>query len=172
MMNLKNKWKILFVIDYKSSRAASTRFTFLACPGLGERNNTVSEQISLNVLLVEDHPVNLTLGKKMLTKKGHNVVIAKNGQEAVDAYKQSQNEHKFDLILMDLLMPVMDGLEASKAIREIESNAQDRVPIIAMTGKSAEESLEECKEAGMDDLISKPMKIPEIIELYEKITNK
>jgi len=128
-------------------------------PSLGETRP------SYKILLAEDNLVNQKLAVKLLEKQGHQVAVADNGILAVEAWR----EGGFDLILMDMMMPEMDGLEATRRIREIENSRaenQTRVPIIAMTANAMTGDRERCIEAGMDGYVSKPVK-PEI--LYEEI---
>lgn len=106
---------------------------------------------AMKVLLVEDHPINQMLAKTLLGKWGHTVVVANNGQEAVDLFP-TQN---WSVVLMDMQMPVMGGLEATRAIRALEGSA-NRTPIIAMTANAMEADRQACLEAGMDDYLAKP----------------
>ncbi len=118
------------------------------------------------ILLAEDNPVNQKLAIKLLEKQGHQVTIAENGQLAVDAWRNG----RFDLILMDMMMPQMDGLEATRRIRQIEREESERAgshtPIIAMTANAMTGDRERCIQAGMDSYVSKPVK-PEL--LYQEI---
>ena len=110
----------------------------------------------LRVLLVEDHPVNQKLAVVMLERWGYTVVVASDGQQALHQVIQ-QN---FDVILMDMMMPVMDGLEATRQIRGQQKGG--RTPIIAMTANAMESDRQRCLEAGMDDYLSKPIKAQEL----------
>jgi CheY-like chemotaxis protein len=105
------------------------------------------------VLLAEDNPVNQKLAVRLLEKQGHSVAVAHDGQEALEL----QSKNAFDLILMDVQMPRMDGLEAAQAIREIEKATQKRIPIIAMTAYAMKGDRERCLAAGMDAYVSKPI---------------
>ncbi|MBI5919375.1 MAG: response regulator [Nitrosomonadales bacterium] len=107
----------------------------------------------LRLLLAEDNPVNQTLGLRLLEKLGHVVVLANNGQEAVERW-QSED---FDAILMDVDMPVMNGYAATAAIRTAEQGTGRHVPIVAMTAHAIEGSRERCLAAGMDSYLSKPI---------------
>ncbi|MBN2246983.1 MAG: PAS domain S-box protein [Candidatus Aminicenantes bacterium] len=108
---------------------------------------------SVYILLAEDNPVNQKLAKFMLTKAGYQIDIAVNGREAVDMY--TSNSDKYDLILMDISMPEMDGLEATGEIRK---RGFKNVPIIAMTAAAMQDDKEKCLNADMNDYISKPIK--------------
>ncbi|MCP4578876.1 MAG: response regulator [Deltaproteobacteria bacterium] len=118
---------------------------------------------SVCILLVEDNPVNQKLAKIMLTKAGYQVAVANNGKEAVERYMASPKD--FDLIFMDVQMPKMDGLEATKAIRE---KGFDTIPIVAMTAHAMKGDREKCLKAGMDDYITKPIKRELVFEVIEK----
>jgi len=107
----------------------------------------------LRILLAEDNPVNQKLAFQILTKAGHLVVVAENGLEAVEKHKTGD----FDLILMDIQMPEMDGLEATRIIRQSEETTGRRIPIIAMTASAFKKDEEDCFRAGMDAYISKPI---------------
>ena len=109
------------------------------------------EAQALQVLLVEDHPVNQMLATTLLKKWGHTVVLAKNGQEAVDLFPGQP----WDMVLMDMQMPVMGGLEATRLIRAREPSGQ-HTPIVAMTANAMEADRQACLEAGMDDHLAKP----------------
>lgn len=106
---------------------------------------------SLRVLLVEDHPINQLLATTLLKKWGHTVVLAKNGQEAVDLFAGTS----WDLVLMDMQMPVMGGLEATRLIRAQEAPGQ-HTPIVAMTANAMESDKQACVDAGMDEHLAKP----------------
>ncbi len=116
----------------------------------------------LHVLLVEDHPVNQKLAMHLLQRWGHEVTLAQNGQEALDVLGDG---HRFDLLLMDMQMPVMGGVEATHRIREREArNGWHALPIIAMTANAMQGDRDECLAAGMNDYISKPMRQAELSE--------
>jgi signal transduction histidine kinase/DNA-binding response OmpR family regulator len=107
----------------------------------------------LQILLAEDNPVNQKVAVRLMQKKGHFVEIAVHGQEAVEKYAA----RKFDLILMDVQMPGMNGFEATACIREKEKTTGNHVHIIAMTAHAMKGDRERCLEAGMDDYVSKPI---------------
>ncbi|MBT8763500.1 response regulator [Desulfohalobiaceae bacterium Ax17] len=120
------------------------------------------------ILLVEDNLINQKLAKIILEKWGFNVVVAENGKKALD---KLENE-KFDLILMDCQMPEMDGFEATKAIRKIESKTGEHIPIIAMTALAMQTDKERCLKAGMDDYTTKPIKQDQLLKVITEILNK
>ena len=107
---------------------------------------------SLRVLLAEDNPVNQKMVVGMLRRMGHSTKIAVNGQEALSLW----SEEAFDLVLMDVQMPVMDGLTTTRKIRERELSSGSRIPIIAMTAHATKEYEQQCLAAGMDAYLSKP----------------
>jgi PAS domain S-box-containing protein len=123
----------------------------------------------LRVLLVEDHPMNQKLGTIILSKAGHDVTTAVNGQAAVEAYRNSLEGHPFDIILMDLQMPVMGGFEATAEIRRIE-NGERRIPIIALTATAMPETREECLRSLMDGYLSKPLNSEELLRTIDSFT--
>lgn len=109
--------------------------------------------VSLSILLAEDNETNQKLVIKLLEKWGHRVTLARNGQEALDAL----DGQDFDVIFMDVQMPVMDGLEATMRIRACEKLTGRHVPIVAMTAHALVGDRERCLKAGMDDYVSKPI---------------
>ena len=113
-------------------------------------------QASLNILLVEDHPVNQKLAIALLSRWGHRVTVADNGQLALDALAQT----RYDLVLMDMLMPVMDGLEATRRFRQTEQGP--RTPVVAMTANAMQGDRDLCINVGMDDYLSKPIETAEL----------
>lgn len=121
---------------------------------------------SLAILLAEDVVINQELAKIMLEKAGHHVTIACNGLEAVEQFK---NNH-FDLILMDMQMPEMDGLQATRAIRALEAPGQPGIQIIAMTANVLESDRENCRAAGMNGFISKPIRQETLFQTLAQIT--
>jgi CheY-like chemotaxis protein len=119
----------------------------------------------LQVLLVEDHPINQMLATTLLKKWGHTVVLAQNGQEAVDLF----GKQAWDIVLMDMQMPVMGGLEATRRIRAAESWGQ-RTPIVAMTANAMEADRQACLEAGMDDHLAKPFNASALQAMLRRFT--
>lgn len=121
----------------------------------------------LRVLLVEDSPINQKLAVGMLHKWGHEVVVAPNGREAVELYQRQS----FDLILMDVQMPEMDGFETTEAIRAIERRTGRHVPILAMTAHALKGDRERCLAAGMDDYVGKPIRPEVLFDKMEALTS-
>jgi PAS domain S-box-containing protein len=119
----------------------------------------------LRVLLAEDSVVNQKLAVYLLEKWGHQVTVANNGQEALGRVMAES----FDLVLMDVQMPEMDGLEATAAIRRLESATDRRLPIVAMTAHAMVGDRERCLEAGMDDYLSKPIRARELLAIIEQV---
>ncbi len=118
----------------------------------------------LNILLVEDNILNQKLIYLNLSKYNHKIQIANNGKEAVDQVKLN----KFDLIIMDLMMPVMDGLEATKNIREYEEQSGEHTIIIGLTANTFDADREKCIKHGMDEYMAKPFDL----ELFNNLLLK
>jgi CheY-like chemotaxis protein len=108
----------------------------------------------LEILLAEDSVMNQKLAIGVLSRDGHTITVAPNGREAVALWEG----RPFDLILMDVQMPEMDGLQATREIRRREAASQGHVPIIAMTARAMEGDREMCLKAGMDGYVSKPVR--------------
>jgi PAS domain S-box-containing protein len=125
-------------------------------------------QRRLGVLLVEDNPVNQKVAATMLEKRGHRVVVASNGREALEAL----DKERIDLILMDLQMPEMDGFEATELIREREKVGGGHIPIVAMTAHAMKGDRQRCLEAGMDDYISKPISEANLFSVIENLAHR
>ena len=120
-------------------------------------------QSPLHILLAEDNPVNQMLAVKVLEKRGHSVVAATDGQAALDALEREA----FDLILMDVQMPIVDGLQATAAIRAAEKTTGKHIPIVAMTAHTMQGDRERCLRAGMDGYVSKPLQTRVLFEVIE-----
>ncbi len=119
----------------------------------------------LSILVAEDNPVIRTLATRMLEKRGHRVSTVDNGRKAFDAVGR---EH-FDLVLMDVQMPEMDGLAAAKAIRERERQTGTHLPIVALTARAMKGDRERCLAAGMDGYVGKPLKASELFRAIESV---
>ncbi|MDB5033385.1 MAG: rpfC [Chlorobi bacterium] len=122
----------------------------------------------LRVLVAEDNPVNQLLARRVLEKDGHAVVVAENGLLALDLLLAGT----FDLVLMDVQMPELDGLQVTRMVRERERASGGHVIIIAMTAHALKGDRERCLEAGMDGFIPKPIRFPKLFELMEELTAK
>jgi CheY-like chemotaxis protein len=125
-----------------------------------------STQRRLKVLLAEDNAVNQMLATRILEKLDHHVTVVGNGREAVSKAQAS----RFDLIIMDVQMPEMDGLEATAAIREWEKTTGKHIPILAMTAHAMKGDRERCLAAGMDGYVSKPIRIADLEEAVTQAT--
>ena len=119
----------------------------------------------LRILLAEDHPVNQLFAQELLKRMGHTVTLAENGKEAVDAYAAGT----FDMVLMDIQMPLMDGYEATAAIRSLEDAGGTHTPIVAMTAHAMEGDREQCLAAGMDAYIAKPVRPQALLAVIEQL---
>ena len=117
---------------------------------------------AMAILVVEDHPVNQTLALNLLDKWGQRPTLAQDGREAIDKLRA----HRYDLVLMDMQMPVMGGIEATQRFRAQETG--QRTPIVAMTANAMEGDRETCIAAGMDDYLSKPIRSAELLAILER----
>ncbi len=119
------------------------------------------------ILLVEDNPFNQKIVKFNLSKENHQIVSAENGKEAVEKFMIEE----FDFILMDIMMPEMDGLEATIRIRELEKDLQKnkKTPIIALTANVLDNDREKCISHGMNEYMTKPFKMSKLEEILETL---
>lgn len=132
-----------------------------ARPALVTRHSLRENRNHLRILLAEDNAINQLLATRLLERRGHSVTVAGNGREALMALEQGS----FDLVLMDVQMPEMDGFEATAAIREKEKHFGNHLPVIAMTAHAMKGDRERCLAAGMDEYITKPIRAEELAEL-------
>jgi two-component system, sensor histidine kinase and response regulator len=130
------------------------------------RHTVLESRPRLSILVAEDVPINQLIIKTMLVSFGHSVTLVDNGEEAVQAW---QGESGFDLIFMDVQMPVMDGLLASRTIRELETATGGHVPIAAMTAFAMKEDRDRCRDAGMDDYVSKPFQQEDVLSVLNRL---
>ncbi len=128
-------------------------------------SDTETTRRPLKILLAEDNLMNQTLAIGILSRHGHQLTIANNGCEAIDAY---QDEH-FDVILMDVQMPVMDGFGATAEIRKLERSNGRRTPIVAMTAHAMQGDRERCIEGGMDEYMSKPIRAKQLLQILDSL---
>lgn len=167
-------------IKLESKENVGTKFTITIPLQLDHskqtNQNVVDQQIKYDffgykALLVEDNELNMEIAKFMLEEEGIVVTIAKNGQEAVEIVKQSKL-NAFDFIFMDVMMPIMDGLEATKQIRSLHRDDVKTIPIIAMTANAFTDDKQECLNAGMDAHIAKPINVKYLIETMIRFMKK
>ena len=136
-----------------------------ATPSPSQKAERLPRFPALRILLAEDSPVNQKLALFLLEKEGHTVVVANDGREAVTTLETGQ----FDLILMDVQMPEMDGFEATAHIRSRERERGTRIPIIAMTAHAMKGDRERCLQAGMDDYVPKPVRAQELFRTIDAV---
>ncbi|HEV8282885.1 MAG TPA: response regulator [Chitinophagaceae bacterium] len=139
-----------------------------AVDSLSNSSAIVNADKKLRILLAEDNKVNQEVALSMLSKQGYEVRIANNGKEAVEAVLNKD----FDVILMDVQMPVMNGYEATQKICQIEKSTKRKIPIIGLTANAMNGDREKCIEAGMDDYIPKPIKMKDLIATISRISEK
>ncbi len=165
-------------ISFESEKGVGTTFVirvpFKIDPDAdkGKEQTDASEKSikGLHILLAEDNELNMEIAEFMLQNEGADVTKAWNGQEAVELFKKSE-PGEFDVILMDIMMPVMDGYEAAKMIRSLDREDAKEVPIIAMTANAFTEDRIRAKEAGMDEHIAKPVDVELLIKVIHKLVN-
>ncbi|HEV3481809.1 MAG TPA: response regulator, partial [Candidatus Acidoferrales bacterium] len=145
--------------------ALGTRAKNDAQPALITRHSLRESQHRLRVLLAEDNAVNQLVALRLLERCGHMVTVVANGKRALEALEKSA----YDVILMDVQMPEMNGWEATRAIRERERAAGGRIPVIAMTAHAMKGDDEKCFAAGMDDSLTKPIRTEELVAALEKV---
>ena len=146
----------------RQARLSASQGVEVSATRAGVRPHTASEQ-AVSILLAEDNEVNRILAMRLLERQGYRVVVAENGREAIAALDREQ----FDLVLMDVQMPEMDGLEAARAIRLRERETGGHLPIIALTSHAMKGDRERCLEAGMDDYVSKPIRTQDLFATIE-----
>ena len=122
----------------------------------------------LNILLAEDNELNMEIAEFMLQNEGAHVSKAWNGQEAIEVFKKSE-PGEFDVILMDIMMPIMNGYEATKIIRSLDREDAKVIPIIAMTANAFTEDRIRAKEAGMDEHVAKPVDVELLVKVIHKL---
>src|ERR1044071_3017308 len=125
-------------------------------------------QYSGQVLLVEDNAINQRVARRFLERVGCEVQVVGDGRQAVEAFERN----RYTFILMDMLMPVMDGLEATRRIRELETGGTRRTPIVALTANAMMGTLERCLEAGMDDYLTKPLDISRLQDVLDRFMGR
>ena len=168
-------------IGMESEQEVGSEFWFTAWMEKSDRKTAIPEPLdekaeeeskemdTLDILLAEDNEINQKIIEYSLTNAGHKVDVAKNGQEAIDMY----HKNTYDLVLMDVQMPILDGYEATKHIRDIEENAhnnEQRIPIVALTANAMKGDREKCLDAGMDEYLSKPFTPQDLIGIIRSVT--
>ena len=138
---------------------------------LPARGAAQNKPASRRILLAEDNPVNQKVALRILEKHGHQVVVASNGREVI-AELENRGWSGFDVVLMDVQMPQMDGFAATAAIREREKTSGAHLPIIAMTAHAMKGDRERCMQAGMDGYVSKPFQVQDLLEQVEQLAQK
>jgi two-component system sensor histidine kinase/response regulator len=152
-----NREQLREAIATALGETATLRTTSAHIPPAGDR--------PVRILLAEDNAVNQLLAVRLLEKRGHTVVVAATGRETVNAFERE----RFDVVLMDIQMPDMDGLEAAAAIRAHERERGGHVPIVALTAHAMKSDRDRCLEAGMDAYLSKPLRPAELFETIAQL---
>ena len=163
-------------ITFESEEGVGTKFVVLIPFKIDmeadqrKEQEDVSEKSikGLHILLTEDNELNMEIAEFMLQNEGADVTKAWNGQEAVELFRKSK-PGEFDVILMDIMMPVMNGYEATKLIRSLDREDARRIPIIAMTANAFTEDRLRAKEAGMDEHIPKPVDVKLLLKVIHKL---
>ena len=170
--NLINKMKGTITLETKQGEGST--FTITLPVKLDtvcfEETETEEEETSIEgmkILLVEDNDLNLEVAQYILEDAGAEIIVARNGLESVELFEQSESD-SFDVILMDVMMPVMDGLTATKRIRRLKRKDARTVPVIAMTANVFNEDIIAAKEAGMNEHIAKPLDFDKLIHTLAK----
>ena len=172
----------IFILDaglrYPENEQLGVDFVIPNLDYLVENNDSQKDSYSQDmdlsgkrVLLVEDNVINMEIAHAILGEEHLNITEAKNGKEALEIFQNSRLD-EYDVIIMDVMMPVMDGLEATKAIRMLEREDAKKIPIIAMTANAFEEDRKACLEAGMNEHIGKPIDIPRLKRAITKLLTK
>ena len=125
----------------------------------------------LRILVAEDNELNMEIAEFVIQSEGASVVKAWNGQEAVEAFEKSASG-EFDVILMDVMMPVMNGYEATKMIRTMDRSDAKKIPIIAMTANAFVEDRIKSKKAGMNEHVSKPIDMKLLVKIIAELAGK
>jgi len=135
-----------------------------------EESKDVSEKSikGMHVLLAEDNELNMEIAEFLLQNEGAEVTRAWNGQEIVELFRKSESG-EFDVILMDIMMPIINGYEAAKRIRSLDREDAKKIPIIAMTANAFTEDRIRAKEAGMDEHVAKPIDVELLIKVIHKL---
>jgi PAS domain S-box-containing protein len=164
-------------INFKSEEAKGTTFYFnlilekIIEPNKSVISNKTDNKIignKIKILAAEDDEIGIALLKNFFKKQSYDLDVAINGEKAVDLYKNK----KYDIILMDIQMPILDGIETARIIRSIENKLKKHTPIIALTGHANETDKENCLNAGMDDFLIKPYEFEDLLYAINKYVLK
>ncbi len=166
---LRLKMKHCLTKPVKASELCETLLAAIEAPrpeqSIGQQDSSAETARSLHVLVADDSPVNQEVAVGLLELGGHTAEVADNGRAAVEAFQRQA----FDVVLMDVEMPEMDGLAATARIRQLEEATGARVPVIAMTAHAVNGFQDRCLEVGMDGYISKPIQPTELFQALESI---
>jgi len=152
-------------VESKPGEGSTFYFTAVFQPARVSAAATRENKRAMRILVAEDNSVNQRLATRLLEREGHQVAIAASGREAIEMF----GKNHFDLVLMDLQMPDLDGAQATARIREQERGSGRRVPIVAMTAQTAEADRQRCLQAGMDAYVTKPVRITELMSKIESV---
>jgi len=155
--------KLLNIVSHLTIKQNLTRKKTKKLDFVTQHSIADEQKHSIHILLAEDNPVNAKLAQHMLAKAGYRLTLAKDGQETIDIFDADPGQ--FDLILMDIQMPKIDGFQATRIIRE--KGFKD-IPIVAMTAHAMQGDRERCLKAGLDDYISKPIKREVVYQVVKK----
>lgn len=170
--NLINKMKGTITLETKQGEGSTFTITLpvkldTVCFEETETEEEGTSIEGMKILLVEDNDLNLEVAQYILEDAGAEIIVARNGLESVELFEQSESD-SFDVILMDVMMPVMDGLTATKRIRKLKRKDARTVPVIAMTANVFNEDIIAAKEAGMNEHIAKPLDFDKLIHTLAK----
>jgi CheY-like chemotaxis protein len=136
----------------------------LLCHTLKNKTNTMSQK---RVLIAEDSSVIQNLARKILEFQNYEITSVKNGEQVL----QIIDKEDFDILLLDINMPVMDGMECVKLIRQLPNKTKSNIPVVAITGNAKNYSEEEFKTAGFDDVLVKPLNFDKLVEIVNELTD-
>jgi len=159
----------------KTQLVASNTFEGAVFAGASESNEqpgvrTADARKGLKILIAEDNEINALLARSLIAKLGHWPTVAANGAEALAVWQTARAAGEpYDLVLMDLHMPGIDGLEATRRIRTAEADSAHRSPIIALTANAFSEDRETCLTAGMDSFLVKPLDREQLFEVLNSL---
>ena len=167
-------------IDFWSQKNVGTRFTvrlpleidIVSChydPAI--HADETANLAGLRALLVEDNEMNMEIAEFLLKEQHMQVDRAWNGAQAVELFEQSET-HAYDIVLMDIMMPVMDGLEAARRIRRMEREDAKAIPIVAVTANAFSDDVKHSREAGMNDHLSKPLEMEKVAETVCRLCHR